>query len=255
MDDPNAEDPAPQTDDPQDPSDAGASRPRWAWWVGGGVLAVAVIVATFLLLRGDGEEPATTTASSASTTSTTTTVTTLDPSTTTSSTLDGSSSSTSASSTTAADPLPGAATTPVSTPVPVVSTAPLSDVRVAAQSGYDRVVFEFEGDRLPGYAVAYVDGPVTADPSGAPVDLGGAQALSVRMEPASGVDQTQDEARETYTGPDRLAGPPGGVVIEVVRTGDFEAVANWVVATRTRAPFRVTALTGPARLVIDIRNG
>ncbi len=255
MDDPDADDEAPPTGGPGDVVDAGTSRPAWPWWVGGCVLVVAVVVGMFWLLRDDGEEPAATTASSTSTTSTAASVTTLATSTTTSSTVDGSSSSTSASSTTAADPLPSAATTPGSTPVPVMSTAPLSDVRVAAQSGYDRVVFEFEGDGLPGYAVAYVDGPVTADPSGAPVDLGGAEALSVRMEPASGVVQTQDEARESYTGPDRLAGPPGGVVTEVVRTGDFEAVANWVVATRTRAPFRVTTLTGPARLVIDIRNG
>jgi|GEM_PF-813328 len=251
---PEANDAAQQTGGPEEPIDPGTSRPAWPWWVGGGVVVIAIVVATAMLLRSDGDEPATTSASSASTTSSLTTTTTRPAS----STADGSGSPTSgasASTTTAANPLPGAATTPVSTPVPVMSAAPLRDVRVAAQSGYDRVVFEFEGDRLPGYAVAYVDGPVTADPSGEPVDLGGAEALSVRMEPASGVVQTADEARESYTGPDRAAGPPGGVVTEVVRTGDFEAVANWVVATRTRAPFRITTLTGPPRLVIDVRNG
>jgi len=53
----------------------------------------------------------------------------------------------------------------------------------------------------------------------------------VRMDPASGVDLTptsdQKGYTETYTGPKRInAGTPE--VTEVVQTGDFEAVLNWV---------------------------
>src|SRR5688572_10897110 len=51
-----------------------------------------------------------------------------------------------------------------------ISVAPkewglLTAVRAASQSGFDRVVFEFEG-ALPGYSVSYVNKPVTSDGSG-----------------------------------------------------------------------------------------
>ncbi|CAB4552870.1 unannotated protein [freshwater metagenome] len=149
--------------------------------------------------------------------------------------------------------LPGAATTPVSTPEGVNGpglTALLVDVRTGRHDGYERVVFEFLGDRVPGYAVQYVDPPFTADPSDLPVAVDGDAFLRVRMAWASGYDLTGDLG-QVYTGPDRIdVNAP--VVQELVLLGDFEAVLSWVIGVDAEHPFRVTILDEPARIVIDI---
>ena len=149
--------------------------------------------------------------------------------------------------------LPGAATTPVSTPEGVNGpglTALLVDVRTGRHDGYERVVFEFLGDRVPGYAVQYVDPPFTADPSDLPVAIDGDAFLRVRMAWASGYDLTGDLG-QVYTGPDRIdVNAP--VVQELVLLGDFEAVLSWVIGVDAEHPFRVTVLDEPARIVIDI---
>ncbi len=149
--------------------------------------------------------------------------------------------------------LPGAALTPVSTPPgdngPGL-TALLRDVRTGRHDAFERVVFEFAGDVLPGYAVQYVSPPFVADPSGEPVDVAGDAFLAVRMVWASGFDLSGDLG-QVYTGPTRLTvGAP--VVAELVQTGDFEAVLNWVIGVNGRRPFRVSTLVDPVRLVIDV---
>jgi hypothetical protein len=161
---------------------------------------------------------------------------------------------TAGSATTTSAPLPGAATTPTS----VAGTGPgpvalLRDVRAARQEGFDRIVFEFEGTTLPGAEVRYVERPVLEDGSGNEVTVAGEAVLQVRMRPASGVDLSGATFREAYTGPRRF-GPSGTAVVqEVVRTGDFEAVLTWVAGLQARAPFLVSTLADPPRLVVDVR--
>lgn len=155
------------------------------------------------------------------------------------------------------------ATEPVGTPgtgpvqagdFPAVTgpTAHLTDVRTARHDGFDRVVLEFAGTAAPGYRVAYVEPPITEDGSGAEVPVPGAAFLEVRAAPASGVDLSGDEPRETYTGPDRVAPTDGGVVTEVVRTGDFEGQLAWTIGLQQRVPFGVAVLEEPTRLVVDV---
>jgi hypothetical protein len=139
------------------------------------------------------------------------------------------------------------ALTPVSTPR--TEYRYLKAVRVGAHDGFDRVVFEFESG-VPGYAVNYVDRPVTEDGSGKDVTVNGAAILRVRMESASGTDQSGAKLRQTYTGATRVAGA-GGSVVELVRTGDFEAVLTWVIGVRGRAPFHAYPSEGN-KLVIDV---
>jgi hypothetical protein len=78
----------------------------------------------------------------------------------------------------------------------------------------------------------------------------------VRMEPASGFDLSVPEGELVYTGPRRISGTKAGTstVREVVRAGDFEAVLAWAVGLGDRVDFRVRALAGPPRLVVDFRN-
>jgi hypothetical protein len=71
------------------------------------------------------------------------------------------------------------------------------------------------------------------------------------MEPALDADLTQESAPRTYTGPTRFS-PPTSAVVELVRTGGFEAVLTWAVGVDEKRPFRVSRLESPARIVIDI---
>ena len=144
-----------------------------------------------------------------------------------------------ATSTTAASK-PGS-TTPVSV-APSGATATLTAVRAANQGAVDRVVFEFS-DRVPGYAVRYVNRPITEDASGNPVTVEGEAVLEVRMEPAHGPSFTPATARVK---------PQASAVAEIVRTGDFEAVVHWVIGVRKQQPFSVSTLDGPPRLVVEV---
>ncbi len=177
---------------------------------------------------------------------------------TTSSTSSSTSSTSSTSTTEGTSPstpggLDGASTTPVSVPYPQTETAQLTDVTVGTHEGHDRVVFTFDGD-LPGYDIGYLDGPVTQDGSGDPVEVGGTHAISVRMSPASGALLDGENVEMTYDGPDRVEGP-GSPVVEVVRAGDFEAQLTWAIGVDGEQPFKVSTLSAPTRIVVDVAAG
>lgn len=151
---------------------------------------------------------------------------------------------------TTAGPLDGAATETIVVDSTLDRTALLTDVRAASQAGFDRVVFEF-ANGVPGYEVGYVERPIVADGSGDEVAVDGAAVLLIRMEPALDADLTKEGAPRTYTGPNRFS-PNAAVVRELVRTGGFEAVLAWAVGLDAERPFRVTTLSEPARIVIDV---
>jgi hypothetical protein len=127
---------------------------------------------------------------------------------------------------------------------------PLTEVRVARQDGFDRVVLQFASDRVPGYRIGYVVGPVLADPSAEVVPVDGAAFLEVVTAPAGAAEWVDRPA--SYRGPDRIALPGGAAVREVVETGDFEDTLVWVAGTGGELPFAVAELQHPARLVIDV---
>lgn len=145
------------------------------------------------------------------------------------------------------------ATTPTSAPPPPGATqvALLADVEASSGAGVDRVVFRFADGHLPGYDVAYVDGPVRQDGSGEMVPVEGRAFLQVRFEPASGVDLRAGTFEETYGGPDRVRGTTTRVT-EVVRAGDFEANLTWVIGLDTKVPYRVEVLPGDNAVAIEL---
>jgi hypothetical protein len=202
------------------------------------LLAPVLVVVALAACGGNDDE---TTEPGATTVTTTVEVTTTEPVTTT---------------------VPPATTEPATPPGPPFSRAPaaaaagstrlalLADVRLGTHEGYERIVFEFLPGSRPGYRVRYVRPPIVEDASGMVVDVDGEAFLSIRIEPASGFDLTGDLG-EVYTGPTRIDGD--GEIEELVRTGDFEAVLNWVAGLEERVPFRVLRLAGPPRLVVDVR--
>jgi hypothetical protein len=123
-------------------------------------------------------------------------------------------------------------------------TAILTDVRLGAHTGFERVVFEFR-DHVPGYAVRYIERPVTEDGSGREVTVAGDSVLSVRLESAAAHD---DAGKTTFN---RSLGNPDGTVKQVSSTGDFEGVLNWVMGVRGRPKFKVFESEG-TKLVIDV---
>jgi hypothetical protein len=133
----------------------------------------------------------------------------------------------------------------------------LEDVRVAGQDGFDRVVLEFSGGPMSPYQVTYVDPPIRQDGSGDPMHVDGNAFLALRFTAASGVTFETDHPQGyevTYDGPDRVRSSGTGLVSEVVRTGDYEATLTWVIGLRSKAPFAVTVLQNPLRLVVDIQT-
>ncbi|MGY1883999.1 hypothetical protein ACI799_01685 [Blastococcus sp. SYSU DS0753] len=128
----------------------------------------------------------------------------------------------------------------------------LTDVRAAGHEDFDRFVLEFEGEEVPSYRVGYVEPPITEDGSGREIAVAGSAFLEVRVSPASGVDLSGDEPRETYTGRDQITAPGGQVISEAVQTGDFEAMLTWTIGLEEHVPFGVATFSDPARLVVDV---
>lgn len=133
------------------------------------------------------------------------------------------------------------------------AVALLTAVRIAPHPGYDRVVFEFADDQLPEWKVAYAEPPFVTAGEGAPITLSGSAHLQVTMQGGSGFNL--DTGEQTYNGPGKVAGGSAVEVADVIRQGDFEALLQWIVDSKHRVPFKVTALTGPSRLVIDLAHG
>jgi hypothetical protein len=131
-------------------------------------------------------------------------------------------------------------------------TALLRDVRSSAHDGFDRVVFEFEGDDVPSHRIGYIDPPVTEDGSGNEVAVEGNAFLEVRATPAAGYDPLSDGAEETYLGPDRFAPAGTAALEELVEVGDFEANLAWVLGVDREADFAVGVLQDPLRIVVDV---
>lgn len=127
----------------------------------------------------------------------------------------------------------------------------VTEVRVARQDGFDRVVFELDGDAAgePGWRVQYVDDP-RRDGSGDPVEVDGEAVLVVLI---SGTGYPFDTGREEAAS----ATVPGDaeVVSDVVLGSVFEGTYEAFVGLDGERPFTVTRLADPARIVVDVQHG
>ena len=114
----------------------------------------------------------------------------------------------------------------------------------------DRVEWVFTGGR-PACHVEYVQPPIVADPSGLTVPVAGAAFLGLRCGGASGYDLMKDPVVQTYTGPKHVTGTSRNVT-EAALTGDFEAVLNWAIGLRHRAPVAGTVTSASGRTVVTV---
>lgn len=122
-------------------------------------------------------------------------------------------------------------------------------IRTARNAGWDRVVFEFEGGRVPGYHVEYVDRPVRRCGSGDETAVAGEAWLQVSLTPAHAHTEA---GRATVRERERKLSL--GVLRELEMTCDFEADVTVVLGVARPNRYRVMELSGPARLVVDVRH-
>jgi hypothetical protein len=129
------------------------------------------------------------------------------------------------------------------------AAATLRSVRVASHDAYDRIVFDFGADPVPGYRVAPLAAGSRASRcgSGEPVQLPGERVVEVTFIPARA--HTEDGAA-TVT--DRSRAPELPVVRALELVCDFEAHVVWAIGVRRPARVRVEILDNPNRLVLDL---
>ena len=128
----------------------------------------------------------------------------------------------------------------------LTTTPLLKRIRGASHVGYDRVVFEFDGPVPANFDVSFVP-EIIGDPSGLPVPVIGQALLGVTFSLANG----HDEDGNVFTDAITTLGLKN--VIQVVRSGDFEAVLSFGIGLAKQTQFSVFTLTNPSRVVIDIK--
>jgi hypothetical protein len=129
------------------------------------------------------------------------------------------------------------------------TTTPLvTAIRSARQPGYDRLVIQFAG-RMPAYDIRYVP-HLYQDGSGKLVSLAGAKDLRIRL------DGTAAHTSSGHTSLTTVAHrtPLLPALREWALIGDFEGVVTVGAGISETLAFRVSELSSPNRLVIDIRQ-
>jgi hypothetical protein len=208
------------------------------------LLAGVLLFPVGALLTGCGQETATESAASTGTASATASATA--PSTAAETSAPAASSSAPASGSSSAAPSFPGDTRPDTAEPAGADGLTVTSVRSGRHDGFDRVVFELAGEGTPGWDVRYVDS-ATAEGTGAPIGLAGPAYLRVTM------------TGTTYpfeSGADEVArgsvGSAGAVVTGAFYDGTFEGQSLAYIGTGAEVPFRVYALSAPARVVVEV---
>jgi hypothetical protein len=125
----------------------------------------------------------------------------------------------------------------------------LQSVSTASCPGFDRIVFQFNTPATPGYHISYIDKPIRMCGSGNPVAVAGDAWLEVRMSPAQA---HTDAGESTIAQRNRMVNLPN--VRQIIQTCDFEGEVTWVLGVGNPKRYRVTELTNPSRIVVDVKH-
>ncbi len=134
----------------------------------------------------------------------------------------------------------------------------LTDVRVGAHDGYDRIVFEFTEPKpnpagnggIPHYEIRAAKPPFTQDPSDMPIEVYGDSFVQLVVQGATGYDF---DGNPTYGG-SRVLTPGFGTLAQAAQSGDFEATLSWIMGLSRSTCWNVQELHNPDRLVIDFHH-
>jgi hypothetical protein len=126
-------------------------------------------------------------------------------------------------------------------------SAKLATVRAAHHPGYDRVVFEFDGAKVPGWRVGYVRRVALGETDDQFLTLEGDALIEVTLKGTA----SDDYRPGTQTIPDKLT-PALPQVRQLGLAEDWEGVVRIGIGLDHRAGFRVLELTDPVRVVVDV---
>jgi hypothetical protein len=136
-------------------------------------------------------------------------------------------------------------TAPVERSRPSGPAPELVSVATSQRVGFDRVLFTFRG-AAPGYRVRYVS--QVTDQAGRKLAVAGQAFLAVVFEPARAHDPG---GQATFATGDL---DPGAPALRQVRfAGDFEGQVSFGIGVADRGGFRVSELSDPARVAVDVR--
>ena len=124
-------------------------------------------------------------------------------------------------------------------------------VRTGAHSGYDRVVFDLDGDGQPGWRVTYVEQAIE-DPKGDEVDLQGDAVSEVII---TGLRMPEESEFDAVLGAGAFEVDGLDQVEEIHVSGLFEGQLQVLIGLEDEVPFRVFVLQDPVRLVVDYQTG
>ncbi|AJK67733.1 hypothetical protein B840_00465 [Corynebacterium marinum DSM 44953] len=122
----------------------------------------------------------------------------------------------------------------------------VTNVRIGAHDGFDRVVFDTVGEGTVGWYTSYTTDPIMPE-FGEPVDYEGAIALDVNL---TGV-YLPSEIGEAYP-PIGTTPGAGGVVVEVVESLSYHQQSQFIIGLTEKLPYSIQILENPQRVVVDI---
>jgi hypothetical protein len=126
-----------------------------------------------------------------------------------------------------------------------------TEIRTGAHDCYERIVIELAGEgTLPGYSVAYQTGRITRGQTGDQVvDLRGAADLQIVVQ--SWMGSMEDG---TLWGEQSIVPTNVQHILELYLADNWEGHMVWGVGLDEERPFRVSTLTDPPRVVVDIAS-
>ena len=126
----------------------------------------------------------------------------------------------------------------------------LTDVRLGAHDGFDRIVFELAGEGQAGWQIGFTGAP-RSQGSGLPVDVPGHAVLGITLTnialPGDGPPGVQP-----WEGPDRQRVEGSEVLDTLVSDALFEGRHTFFAGLDQQRPFAVGQLTSPQRIVVDL---
>ncbi|NEK84599.1 hypothetical protein GCU60_02305 [Blastococcus saxobsidens] len=126
----------------------------------------------------------------------------------------------------------------------------LTDVRLGAHDGFDRIVFEVAGEGSAGWQVGWVDEP-RAQGSGAPVEVPGQAFLGITLTNVA-LPGDEEAGAVRWQGPERQGIADATVLEELVADTLFEGAYSFFAGTDRRRPFAVGTANSPQRIVVDV---
>ncbi|MRH88266.1 hypothetical protein GFY24_12560 [Nocardia sp. SYP-A9097] len=136
------------------------------------------------------------------------------------------------------------------TPDPGAVGIGLTNISLAASDKADRVTFQFTGTAVPGWAVHYVKQAISNTSTQAVFPVTGQSIIEVLIREAANPFESGVPA---YAGPQLLSDPEAGTIGEVRYASSLRGVTQAFIGLETpQRAFRVTALTDPTRIVVEV---